>query len=192
MSDEQFVDSLNHAFYDTSEAPFVGSIIPETLKSQKFERPPLVTKVSTRRFAFPLSLTYANDYVAHRMALVGDAAHRIHPMAGQGLNMGLTDVAYLANCIIKACNGGADFGNLEHVLGEYDHLSKTNALSVISSIEFVRNSYSPYFLGSERLGHLLSLARNFSTELIDSSDLLKHNFMSYASGNLTHPKKYLW
>lgn len=54
------------------------------------------------------------------MALIGDAAHRIHPMAGQGLNLGLSDVAFLANTILKAKKGGADIGNLEHVLSNYD------------------------------------------------------------------------
>lgn len=57
-------------------------MIPNKLKSLEFEKPPLITGVKTKRFSFPLTLTNSNEYVAHRMALVGDAAHRVHPMAG--------------------------------------------------------------------------------------------------------------
>mmetsp|Transcript_18066 Transcript_18066/g.30821 ORF Transcript_18066/g.30821 Transcript_18066/m.30821 type:complete len:131 (-) Transcript_18066:57-449(-) len=126
------------------------------------------------------------------MALIGDAAHRIHPLAGQGLNLGITDVAYLANVLIKARKGGCDIGNLEHTLNEYGFQSKANAASVISSIEFVKNSYGSKPAGSEALGHLLGLARNVGIDLIDSSDTLKFNFMNFASGNYTHPLKYEW
>lgn len=126
------------------------------------------------------------------MALIGDAAHRIHPMAGQGLNLGMTDVAFLANTIISAKRGGADIGNLEHVLTDYEFKSKANAQSVISSIEFIKSSYSPKVLESEGLGHLLSAARNLSIDLLDSSDLLKYNIMNYASGSCMHPLEYLW
>ena len=113
-------------------------------------------------------------------------------MAGQGLNLGLTDVAYLANTLIKAKKGGADIGNYEHVLSDYNFKSKANAASVISSIEFVRNSYSPKLFGNEALGHILALGRNIGIDVIQSSDLLKHNFMNYASGTYTHPAKYEW
>ena len=104
---------------ETSEVS-IGNIIPEQLKSLEFELPPLITEIKTKRFAFPLTLTNSDEYVSHRMALIGDAAHRIHPMAGQGLNLGLSDVAFLANNIIKAKNGGTDIGSLEHVLENYN------------------------------------------------------------------------
>lgn len=62
------------------------------------------------RFSFPLSLQQAERYTDHRLALVGDAAHAIHPIAGQGLNMGLRDVAALAECIVDAHRLGLDIG----------------------------------------------------------------------------------
>jgi len=54
------------------------------------------------------------------MALVGDAAHRVHPLAGQGLNLGLTDVAYLANAVLKAKNEGQDIGSYDFTLSAYE------------------------------------------------------------------------
>ena len=101
-------------------------------------------------------------------------------------------MAFLANAIISAKKGGADIGNQEHVLSEYDFWSRTNAEIIIRSIEFIKNSYSPEVAGSEALGHVLSAARNVSIDLLDSSDLLKYNVMNYAAGSYMHPLEYGW
>lgn len=71
------------------------------------------------RFAFPLSLSHAETYIAGRLALVGDAGHAIHPIAGQGLNMGLRDVAALADVLVDAQRLGMDPGSQE-VLRRYE------------------------------------------------------------------------
>lgn len=63
------------------------------------------------RFAYPLSLQQADRYTENRLALVGDAAHSIHPIAGQGLNMGLRDVAGLAEAVVDAHRLGLDIGS---------------------------------------------------------------------------------
>lgn len=101
-------------------------------------------------------------------------------------------MAYLSNILIKAKKSGQDIGSFDYVLKEYDNKSRMNAYSVIGSIEFVKNFYSPKFAGSEALGHVVSLARNVGVDLIDSSDFAKYNFMNYASGNYTHPMNYEW
>lgn len=78
------------------------------------------------------------------------------------------------------------------MLSNYDRQSKANAYSVIASIEFIKNMYTPKFLGSETLGHVVSLARNLGVDAIDTSDFAKYNFMNFASGNYTHPMVYEW
>ena len=116
MSDDQFIERLNNAFRKPSDAPDLGrygdKVLPRQLKDKQFEMPPIVDAVHTKRFAFPLVFQNAESYVGHRMALIGDAAHRIHPLAGQGLNLGLSDVAYLSNALVAAKKGGQDIGDL--------------------------------------------------------------------------------
>jgi len=67
-------------------------------------------KLAGARFTYPLNLTLANAFVAPRVALVGDAAHGVHPIAGQGLNLGLRDVGALAEVLVAARRRGEDFG----------------------------------------------------------------------------------
>jgi 2-octaprenyl-6-methoxyphenol hydroxylase len=98
------------------------------------------------------------------MALIGDAAHRIHPMAGQGLNLGITDVAYLANSIVKAKKSGVDIGNYDLVLKDYEYYAKANAVSMISAIEMIRNSYMSKLGGSSTAGKIFSMLRNIAID----------------------------
>jgi len=196
LDDQAFVDRLNEAFRNPSAAPDLGrlgdKVLPRSLKERQFEMPPIVDAVHTKRFAFPLVMQNAKSYVGHRMALVGDAAHRVHPLAGQGLNLGLSDVAYLSNVIVSAKKGGQDIGDLGHVLQSYDKQAKANAYLIMAAIEFVKRSYDPSLQGSETLGHVLAAARNVGIDLIESSDVLKYNFMNLASGNVMHPSVYEW
>lgn len=123
---------------------------------------------------------------------MGDAAHRVHPLAGQGLNLGLSDVAYLSNAVLAAKKGGQDIGDLGQVLNIYDSKAKANAYMIMGAIEFVKRSYDPAVGGNEALGHVLALARNIGIDMIESSDLLKFNFMNLAAGNVMHPSEYEW
>lgn len=82
--------------------------------------PPLVTSIQPGTVAsFPLRFNHADGYIGEgagsRTVLVGDAAHTIHPLAGQGLNMGLGDVESLARCVQNAVLQGGDIGQLEQI-----------------------------------------------------------------------------
>jgi len=73
--------------------------------------PPRAIEVAeSSRAAFPLKLGHVDEYTTSRVALVGDAAHTIHPLAGQGLNLGLTDVKALAGAIQDSLSLGQDIG----------------------------------------------------------------------------------
>ena len=77
--------------------------------------PPLITSVQPGTVAsFPLKFSHADSYIGEgrgaRTVLVGDAAHTIHPLAGQGLNLGLADVMALSECIVNAVSLGGDIG----------------------------------------------------------------------------------
>src|SRR5437016_1378715 len=81
------------------------------------------------RWAYPLALLLAEGYIGHRLALVGEAAHAIHPIAGQGLNLGMRDVAVLAELVIHARRLGRDIGD-ETVLRRYQQWRRFDALAL--------------------------------------------------------------
>lgn len=78
--------------------------------------PPLVASIQPGTIAsFPLRFRHAESYIGSRTALIGDAAHVIHPLAGQGLNLGLADAAALARCVQTAVMHGGDIGASPHI-----------------------------------------------------------------------------
>src|SRR5438270_264658 len=79
------------------------------------------------RWAYPLSLMQAERYTARRLALVGEAAHVIHPIAGQGLNIGIRDIAAFAELIVDVRRLGLDIGD-ESVLQQYQRWRRADAL----------------------------------------------------------------
>jgi 2-octaprenylphenol hydroxylase len=89
---------------------------------------------ASRRLSFPLRQRHAVDYVQPRVALVGDAAHTIHPLAGQGINLGLKDVAVLAEEILAAHRRGRDPGRLE-VLRRYQRRRKGENLLMMGAMD---------------------------------------------------------
>ncbi len=92
----------------------LSSVDPRS-NSIPFSLPPLVTGLASKRFGFDLNLRLASQYVTPRLALVGDAAHTIHPMAGLGLNLGLKDAKALSDILLDGVESGIDIGSLQRL-----------------------------------------------------------------------------
>lgn len=94
-----------------------------------------------KRFSYPLGLVHAHDYIAPRMALVADAAHGIHPIAGQGLNLGLRDVALLAELLVDAKRAGKDFGS-DDVLQSYQRQRRPDNMAMAAATDTLNRLFS--------------------------------------------------
>lgn len=90
--------------------------------------------------AFPLRLMHADEYVRPRIALAGDAAHVLHPMAGQGVNLGLLDVAVLTQVLARGRNAGRDLGDLA-LLKRYQRARKTDNLIMMAATDGIKRLF---------------------------------------------------
>ncbi|NOI73519.1 FAD-dependent 2-octaprenylphenol hydroxylase [Vibrio owensii] len=97
--------------------------------------------VVSERAAFPLKMRYARDFVVERVALVGDAAHTIHPLAGQGVNLGLLDAASLAQEVLALWKQGQDIGTKRNLRG-YERWRKAEAAKMIAAMQGFRDLFS--------------------------------------------------
>ena len=95
----------------------------------------------SHRAAFPLHLQHASAYTAPRLALIGDAAHTLHPLAGQGVNLGVLDAATLSEVIINAYNSGKDFGT-HGVLRRYERWRKGDNLAMMAAMDAFKRLFS--------------------------------------------------
>ncbi|MEM7725271.1 MAG: FAD-dependent hydroxylase [Cyanobacteria bacterium P01_A01_bin.45] len=101
-------------------------------------------KLLGERFIFPVQLMQSDRYVQNRLALVGDAAHNCHPVGGQGLNLGIRDVAALAEVITQAYVDGKDIGNIE-VLKPYQTWRKRENLTILGMTDILDRTFSNNF-----------------------------------------------
>jgi 2-octaprenyl-6-methoxyphenol hydroxylase len=126
------------------------------------------------RWSYPLRLIHAARYADHRLALVGDAAHAIHPIAGQGLNLGLRDVAALAEVIADAWRLGLDIGATD-VLEDYQRWRRVDSLLLITVTDSLNRLFSNDLAP-------LRLARDLGLAAVDRLPPLKRLFMRHAMG----------
>ena len=126
------------------------------------------------RFSYPLNLTLAKAYAAPRVALVGDAAHGVHPIAGQGLNLGLRDVAALAEVVIEAMRRGEDFGALD-VLERYQGWRRFDSVSLALGMDAVNKLFS-------NDNPLLRAGRDLGMGVVQAIGPLRRGFMRQAAG----------
>ena len=99
------------------------------------------TKVVGGRWSYPLNFHLARDYVRPRFALAGDCAHGIHPIAGQGLNLGLKDAAALAETILDAARLGQDIGALD-VLKRYERWRRFDSFTLAAATDGLNRLFS--------------------------------------------------
>src|SRR5580692_763711 len=124
--------------------------------------------------AFPLGYCVARSFIAQRLALIGDAAHVIHPIAGQGLNMGLKDVAALAEVIVDAARLGIDLGQAD-VLDRYQRWRRFDTMAM----GLATNSLNLLFSSQSTL---LRTVRDIGLGLVDRTPPLKGMFIRQAAG----------
>ena len=141
-----------------------------------------IAAVGPRR-VHPLGLSVARTFIADRLALVGDAAHVIHPIAGQGLNMGLKDVAALAEVIVDAARLGLDPGSLA-VLERYQRWRRFDTIAMGIATDGLNRLFS-------NQSDALRLVRDVGLGIVDRLPALKHLFIREAAGLVGEVPKLL-
>ena len=126
------------------------------------------------RHAFPLVMRHAKNYVRPRIALIGDAAHTVHPLAGQGVNLGLLDAASLAEVIHAAHKKNRDIGSFA-TLRRYERWRKSDTIAMLTMVEGLKQ----LFASEKRLIQTIrDTGINFSNQFL----LIKNFFANYAVG----------
>ena len=126
------------------------------------------------RQAIPLTARYARDFVKNRVALVGDAAHTIHPLAGLGVNLGFMDAMALAEEIEKTVQQHGDIGEL-HSLRHYERWRKSEAVKMLAAMQGFKSLFNDS-------NPLKKLVRGIGMNLTDNLPIIKDQLMAQALG----------
>ena len=155
------IQAMNDEGYLNALRPAIGGFLGEI-------------RLEGDRYSYPLALSVSNRFVARRVALIGDAAHRVHPLAGQGLNAGLKDVGALAEVLVQAWRRGEDIGALD-VLERYQSWRRfdTTVLAVAT------DSLNRLFSNDDSLVRSL---RDFGLGFVNAIPSLRRGLMREAAG----------
>ena len=134
------------------------------------------TKVLGGRWSYPLNFHLARDYVRPRFALAGDCAHGIHPIAGQGLNLGLKDAAALAETVLEAARIGRDIGALD-VLKRYERWRRFDSFTLAASTDALNRLFSNDIAPLRQL-------RDLGLGIVDAIGPARRFFMRHAGGDI--------
>lgn len=132
---------------------------------------------------FPLRLLFARSFVAPRLALIGDAAHVVHPLAGQGLNLGLRDVAALAEVVIGALRLGLDHGSAE-VLRRYETWRRVDTTMMAAMTDGLNRLFSNDIAPVRAI-------RDFGLSAVDRMPMVKDGLIAAAAGRSNSAPKLL-
>ncbi|KAK5810179.1 hypothetical protein F5H01DRAFT_295894 [Linnemannia elongata] len=151
------------------------TMIRGSSSSQGDAKPPKVVDVQENtRAPFPLRMRNSSSYVEDRVVLVGDAAHTVHPLAGQGLNQGLADVECLARVIETSLLSGSDIGNI-HSLTPYSSERFLPNLAMLGTVDKLSKLYNTDF------GPVV-WARSLGLTAVDKMGPIKNEIMRFAMG----------
>ena len=134
-----------------------------------------ICQLESERQAFPLRMRYARHFARHRLVLAGDAAHTIHPLAGQGVNLGFLDAASIIEVISELQQAGKDIGDYAQ-LRALERWRKADAMEMIAAME----GFKRLFEGTNPLKKAI---RDLGLNLVDNVAGLKTVFMQQAMGN---------
>jgi 2-octaprenyl-6-methoxyphenol hydroxylase len=134
------------------------------------------TRAVGPRWSYPLRFHLARAYVTPRFALAGDAAHGIHPIAGQGLNLGLKDVAALAEALLDAARLGLDIGALD-VLKRYERWRRFDSFTLAAGTDALNRLFS-------NDSAALRAVRDLGMGIVDSIGPARRFFMRHAGGDV--------
>ena len=155
------IQALGDADYLTALRPRFGNFLGEI-------------GLAGPRYTYPLSLSLAERFVQARLALVGDAAHGVHPIAGQGLNLGLRDVGALAEVLVLAARRGEDIGAVD-VLQRYQRWRRFDVTAMGVGTDLVNRLFS-------NDNPLLRLGRDLGMGMVSRVPALRRGFIRQAAG----------
>jgi 2-octaprenylphenol hydroxylase len=128
-----------------------------------------------QRYAFPLHKQQAKKYIKSHIALIGDAAHTLHPLAGQGVNMGLLDAASLAEVVIDAYRAQRDYASIA-TLRRYERWRRADNQLLLSGVDFIK-----HFFENDKTG--VQALRSLGMTVTNQMRFLKNVFTRHAVGN---------
>ena len=192
MDPEEFAEAANRALRlplpstGPSSSPLsqAGELIDGLLSSlaatqslpQRYQDPPIIESwVGTSPKSFPLHLRHATRYALPRFALIGDAAHAVHPLAGQGVNLGLGDAEALAEAIAMARRSGSDIGDPLILEELYEKPRRAANETMIAALDSIKTAFSVQL-------RPFAAARNLGLDLINRTPAVRDTIMSYAMG----------
>ena len=132
-------------------------------------------ELAGRRWAHPLGLSLAYRYAVHRLVVTGDAAHGVHPIAGQGLNIGLRDVAALAEVLAEAARRGEDVGQ-SAVLERYQRWRRPDTVAMALGMDALTRGFST-------AASPVQAVRNLGLAAVAGSSAARRRFMQVAAGS---------
>jgi len=163
-------------YHDKDEIKRLSALPQRNLEHEIMQNfPTRLGKVTViNKAAFPLTRRHANQYHKNRVLLIGDAAHTINPMAGQGVNLGFKDVKALHHVIAQAIGSGESWHSAE-VLSRYQKKRRTDNLLMMTTMDAL-------YLSFGHVSPLAKLARNAGLMMVNKLPSLKNKALAYACG----------